>query len=34
MVIGKLFLIRGAVELNAWPANTVLSVMGQQLVVG
>jgi len=26
MVIGKLFQIRGAVELNARPANTVLSV--------
>jgi len=26
MVIGKLFQIRGAVELNAQPANTVLSV--------
>jgi len=26
MVIGKLFQIRGAVELNTQPANTVLSV--------
>jgi len=32
MVIGKLFQIRGAVELNARPVNTVLSVSCLQCV--